>query len=93
MKFKNNCPHDDGWHIARQRGTRVRFRCNRCGHLDKWVKHDESNASDSNALDDLDSMDVKSLRELAKANGITGYSKMNKATLRDALHDARRTSV
>ena len=34
---------------------------------------------------DLGNMTVKELRELAKAKGLTGYSKMKKAELIDAL--------
>lgn len=96
MKFKNECEHPVVY-VARQRGSKVRLKCESCGHLGKWTKVEvvtEPPAAPVAVQDskpDHEGMTVAELRALAKGAGITGYSKMKKSDLVAALATAEQS--
>ena len=75
---------------ARQRGRKVRFRCNVCTRLTGWQKQTGTITEKEpvgTITHDYDLWTVPDLRLAAKERGIIGYSKMKKADLIDALVD------
>ena len=94
------CTHPS-WQIVRERGSRRRYQCTTCFHIDPWVKTREVETGKTvytrgvkdvslppiKHMFDYAYFNVTELRHMAKERGLTGYSKMKKDDLVDLLQD------
>lgn len=76
--------------IFKTRGSKMRRRNTATGKIGRWEDNPDYRpkatvVTATAKIDTLSARTVKELRDLAKSNGLTGYSKMRKPELIDAL--------